>query len=202
MGRCLQVQSIADQARNASLVAADAASAASTSVAVAQDAHTTALAAAETADATNAATVAAVSGIFTPAPSITVITPTATTTTSGPAPARTPRASTSALSPGAQALPLPAGGGPSGASTAAQQAAFLGRLVDVVKRQSGRLHAQYSDAEETGVALAQVGDGVHFVRLHAVLQETYCFAHVNVLLRLFPGGPHPGGDGGQAGGGP
>ncbi|GLC47175.1 hypothetical protein PLESTM_002039100 [Pleodorina starrii] len=85
-------------------------------------------------------TAAAVASIFTPAATALVI----------PPPAHTPRG----------ASPSPGGSRQAGASQAAaassQQATFLARLVAVVKRQSSRLHAQYSDAEETGMALAQV----------------------------------------------
>ncbi|KXZ42542.1 hypothetical protein GPECTOR_137g649 [Gonium pectorale] len=88
------------------------------------------------ADDTFTNTAAAVASIFTPAATALVIPP-----------ARTPRPSvTAGTSPGMNAR----------ASGASQQAAFLAKLVEVVKGQTTRLHAQYSDAEETGAALSQV----------------------------------------------
>ncbi|EFJ40941.1 hypothetical protein VOLCADRAFT_107907 [Volvox carteri f. nagariensis] len=106
---------------------------------------TTSTAAAAEADLANAQvppatpTAAAVASIFTPATTALVIPP-----------APTPRGASPSVGGSRQAAVQPqqlAGN---------QQAAFLARLVEVVKRQSSRLHAQYSDAEETGMALAQV----------------------------------------------
>ncbi|GIL58069.1 hypothetical protein Vafri_13262 [Volvox africanus] len=85
-------------------------------------------------------TAVAVASIFTPATTALVIPP-----------APTPRRASPSAGGARAGAPLQqqsAGGG--------QQSTFLARLVEVVKRQSSRLHAQYSDAEETGMALAQV----------------------------------------------
>ncbi|GFR44696.1 hypothetical protein Agub_g5693 [Astrephomene gubernaculifera] len=78
---------------------------------------------------------AAVASIFTPAATAWVL------------PSKSPNAGASPVRAARQPAPQP---------STSQQAAFLARLVEVVKRQSSRLHAQYTDAEETGVALAQV----------------------------------------------
>ncbi|GIL78136.1 hypothetical protein Vretimale_7421 [Volvox reticuliferus] len=85
-------------------------------------------------------TAVAVASIFTPATTALVIPP-----------ARTPRGASPSAGGARPGAPLQqqSGGG-------SQQTTFLARLVEVVKRQSSRLHAQYSDAEETGMALAQV----------------------------------------------
>ncbi|GLI63361.1 hypothetical protein VaNZ11_006294 [Volvox africanus] len=85
-------------------------------------------------------TAMAVASIFTPATTALVIPPAPTPRRASP--------SAGGARPGAPLQQQSGGGG--------QQSTFLARLVEVVKRQSSRLHAQYSDAEETGMALAQV----------------------------------------------
>jgi hypothetical protein len=112
--------------------------------------------AAETAAAASPAVVAAVSEVpDTPAPRATPSTPMIPmgVQASSDAAADTVAAVASLFTPAASALPAVGGRTPRASVTGH---AFLARLVEVVKGQSSRLHAQYSDAEEGGAALQAV----------------------------------------------